>query len=149
MELQMRRSYAKAYVEILEIINHMGEEYKRKIPHNLLDFFEEHKDKNYFFQLAEIKNNMPIFLDETISLIAMLEYKYWAKLEEKEILDKALKKNEREYQKQLNEKYNADNLFKKTKIKDETEGYSVAMVEYKEAFFKRFINKLKSFFKIK
>lgn len=153
MELQKTDSYAKAYVEILEIIHHMGEEYKRKIPSKLLDFFEENKDINYIYQLIEKKDSQhKIFLDETIGLLSMLESKYWTTPEEKGILDKALKDNEIEYQKQLNEKYNPDNLFKKqnqVKNIEEVMKNEVAITEYKESIFKRFINKIKSIFHIK
>lgn len=151
MELQMTDSYARAYVEILEIINHMGEEYKRKIPSKLLNFFEENKDLNYTYQLTKTTNN-GVFLDETISLLSMLESKYWATPEEKAILDKALKDNEIEYQKQLKEKYNPDNLFKKQdkmKNNEEVTTNEVAMTVYKESIFKRFINKIKSIFNIR
>ena len=54
MELQKTDSYARAYVEILEIINHMEEKYKKKIPYKLLDFFEKNKASDYNFQLNEI-----------------------------------------------------------------------------------------------
>lgn len=151
MELQMTDSYARAYVEILEIINHMGEEYKRKIPSKLLDFFEENKDINYIYQLAKTTDK-GVFLDETIALLSMLESKYWSTAEEKVILENALKDNEIEYQKQLKEKYNPDNLFKKQDRVKNTEEFitnEVAMIEYKESIFKIFINKIKSIFKIK
>ena len=40
MEPQNTNSYAKAYTEILEIINYMGERYRSKTPPKLLKFFE-------------------------------------------------------------------------------------------------------------
>lgn len=59
--------------------------------------------------------------------------------------------NEIEYQKQLNEVYNTENLFKKKNqvknVEDIVEN-QVAMVEYKESLFKKFINKIKSIFHI-
>lgn len=147
MELQMTDSYAKAYVEILEIINHMGDEYKRKIPSKLLDFFEENKDINYIYQLQ--KNN-GVFLEKTIALLSMLESKYWTTAEEKDVLDRALKDNEVKYQKQLKEKYSPDNLFKKqnenNEIKENTIQQEVDLVQYKESIFKKIINKIKKIF---
>lgn len=53
---------------------------------------------------------------------------------------------------ELREKYNPDNLFKKqdqVKNTEEVMTEEVAMVEYKESIFKRFINKIKSIFKMK
>ncbi len=148
MESQMTDSYAMAYAEILEIINHIGEDYKKKIPTKLLNFFEENKDVNYKYQSTKTINN-GVFLDETIALLSMLESKYWATPEEKVILEKALKDNEIEYQNQLKEKYNQDFLFKKKKqVKNNEEAMmqEVKMIEYKESILKRFINKIKKFF---
>lgn len=148
MESQMTDSYARAYAEILEIINHIGEDYKKKIPAKLLKFFEENKDMDYKYQLTKTTNN-GVFLDETIALLSMLESKYWATPEEKVILEKALKDNEIEYQNQLKEKYNQDFLFKKKKqVKNNEEAMTqeVEMIEYKESILKRFINKIKEIF---
>lgn len=148
MESQMTDSYARAYAEILEIINHIGEDYKKKIPTKLLKFFEENKDMDYKYQLTKTTNN-GVFLDETIALLSMLESKYWATPEEKVILEKALKDNEMEYQNQLKEKYNPDFLFKKKKqVKNNEEAMTqeVEMIEYKESILKRFINKIKEIF---
>lgn len=148
MESQMTDSYARAYAEILEIINHIGEDYKKKIPAKLLNFFEENKDMDYKYQSTKTINN-GVFLDETIALLSMLESKYWATPEEKVILEKALKDNEIEYQNQLKEKYNQDFLFKKKKqVKNNEEAMTqeVEMIEYKESILKRFINKIKEIF---
>ena len=147
MESQMTDSYAKAYVQILEIIKHMGDEYINKIPKKLMDFFEENKDKNYTFKLAEQKENTEqIFSKETLGLLAMIESKYWATPEEKEILDKALAENEKKYQAEMREKYNPDNVFKnkETKVEklSETEK-TTKITEYKESIF----TKIKNWFK--
>lgn len=144
MELQKTDSYAKAYVEILEIINHMGENYKKMIPSKLLKFFEENKDSNYFYDLSKSKDdNMQIFSNETIGLLSMLESKYWAKDDEKKILNEALLENEKKYQEYLREKFNPDNLFRKKELEVETVENSVAMVEYKESI----LTKIKNWFK--
>lgn len=147
MESQMTDPYAKAYVQILEIIKHMGDEYINKIPKKLMDFFEENKDKNYTFKLAEQKENTEqIFSKETLGLLAMIESKYWATPEEKEILDKALAENEKKYQAEMREKYNPDNVFKnkETKVEklSETEK-TTTITEYKESIF----TKIKNWFK--
>lgn len=142
MELQKTDSYAKAYVEILEIINNMGKEYKKKIPSKLLDLFEENKDLDYSFQL----NGRQIFSDKTIGLLAMLESKYLANDDEKELLNKALAENEDNYQKELREKYNPDNLFQNKIDKVEIVENPVVMVEYKESIIKKIKNWVKRTF---
>lgn len=47
MELSTKERYSRAYVQVLEIIKHMGKEYEEKIPKSYLDLFEKNKDKNY------------------------------------------------------------------------------------------------------
>jgi len=153
MELLKKKSYAKAYVEILEIINHMGTEYKNKVPSKLLTFFEENKDTQYIYKLDESYSNKRKFLlDETLALLAMLELKYWANDSEKELLKQALKKNEMNYQQELSEKYDSSDLFKKiNQVKSEEADIEneVYITKYKESIFKKFINKLKKIFSIK
>ncbi len=144
MELQKTDSYAKAYVEILEIIDHMGEKYREMIPPKLLKFFEENKDSNYSYDLGKPKeDNMQVFTNETIGLLTMLELKYWANDNEKKMLNNALEENEKKYQEELREKYNLDNLFKNNETKVNIVENSVAMVEYKESIFKKIKNWIK------
>ena len=113
---QKTNPYAKAYTEILEIINFMGDRYRKKTPQKLLDFFEENKDKNYIYKINEINDDVTRnFSKETLGLLSLMEYKYWASDSEKELLKKSLIENEKKYQEELRKKYNPDNLFKNKK----------------------------------
>lgn len=107
MEYSKTNLYAKAYVEILEIINYLGDEYRKKLPFKLLNFFEENRDNTYKYKISEIKQG-PIFLKETLAILAILELKYWANEEEKLNLKRALSENEEKYQNEL-KKNNANN----------------------------------------
>lgn len=147
MNLQITNTYTKAYVEILEIINYMGQEYKKKIPSRLLSFFEENKNLDYEYKLESLNSNKS-FLNETLILLALIEQKYWATDKEREILIKGLKENEKKYQESLSEKYNPDNLFKDKTEEIKTIENTVALVEYKESIFRKFINKIKVIFHI-
>lgn len=141
MYVQKNDTYAKAYVEILEIIKHMEQKYRDKIPIKLLKFFEENKDSSYEYNLNEIKEKQnEIFSQKTIELLAMLELKYLATETEKELLKEALEENDKIYQAELREKYNPDTLFKN---KVETLENSIAMVEHKKSIF----TKIKNWFK--
>lgn len=141
MYVQKNDTYAKAYVEILEIIKHMEQKYRDKIPIKLLKFFEENKDSSYEYDLNEIKEKQnEIFSQKTIELLAMLELKYLANETEKELLKEALEENDKIYQAELREKYNPDTLFKN---KVETLENSVAMLEHKKSIF----TKIKNWFK--
>ena len=143
-------TYEKAYVQILEIIKHMGEEYINKIPNTLLDFFEQNKDKNYIFKLNEPEElKGEVFSSKTLGLLAMIESKYWATPEEKEILDKALKENENKYQAQMRKKYNPDNIFKNKESKVEKVENTITLAEYKKSIFAKIKNWFKrTFFKV-
>ena len=149
MESVIKNRYSKAYVEILEIIKLMGEEYKEKIPAKLLEVFEKNKDNNYEYSI-DIKTGLAEqeFMQETLGLLGMIELEYWTTLEEKQILKETLRKNEDEHQKQLQEKYNVDNMFKnKIQSTTEKENESVKVLKkYEENIFRRFLNKVKSIF---
>ena len=140
----MTDTYAKAYVEILEIIKNMKQAYKDKIPAKLLEFFEENKDSSYNYSLSEIgKNQEKIFSQKTIELLAMLELKYLATNTEKELLKSALDENDKRYQMELRKKYNPDKLFQNKASKTGITENTVSVVEYKESIFV----KIKNWFK--
>ena len=86
---------------------------------------------------------------KTMVIIAMLNYKYWCPNKKvKDMLYKTYSANNEKYQKEIEEKYSVDNLFKNKQnaiqIKQNEE--SVAMIEYKESIFRRIINKIKGIF---
>ncbi len=140
--------------ELSTIIKYMPKEYQNKIPTNVVGFFEENKSNNYsvninpnnIFDKSNIKK-------ETLAIIAMLNIKYWCPNENlKKQLIKKYNENEKQYQKEIREVYNSDNLFKnRNKNSDISEvnevENTVTMVEYKESFISRIINKIKQLFK--
>ena len=140
--------------ELSTIIKYMPKEYQNKIPTNVVGFFEENKSNNYsvninpnnIFDKSNIKK-------ETLAIIAMLNIKYWCPNENlKKQLIKKYNENEKQYQKEIREVYNSDNLFKnRNKNSDISEvnevENTVTMVEYKEYFISRIINKIKQLFK--
>ncbi len=142
----------QAYSEVDEFLSLLSENLRNEIPRKLRDFFKEEKDNSY---VKNIDKNIPIkeqnLKEETLAIIAMLNLQYWCKdEEEKNRLQRIYNENEKKYQEQLREQYNPDNLFKnrtsETIQETETINKNVAMVEYKESAFKRFINKIKSIF---
>lgn len=141
----------QAYAEIDNFIELLDEYDRNKIPKKLREFFKREKDNNY---TKQIDFNRPIkkqnLKKETITLIALLNLKYICEDEkEKEILQKIYQKNEEKYQEELRQKYDEDNIFKnrmkENDKKDVTE--QLAMVEYKESFFKKVLNKINALIK--
>lgn len=152
MEIRTNDRFSKAYVEVLEVIAHMKEEYQLKIPQKLLNWFENNRDENYKYHISNEQSIKEQNLSqETISILAVLELKYWATPEEKEVLKQELINNESKYQKELREKYNPDNIFKnrfqfkvcEPKIEEKLVQKETALVEVKENSFMKWIKKLK------
>lgn len=142
------------YSEVYSILNLLGESYIKKLPISLVNMIKEERKQDY-----NPKYDLTINLEQqnikrdSLSMIALFHLNYWCNSdEEKNELKKLFKTNEEKHQAEIREKYNPDNLFKKRTEeikKEETIAEStVAMVEYKEPIFKRFINKIKSIFHI-
>lgn len=136
-----------AYSEIYEILNLMEDEDRERVPQEVRDFFEEQRMKEY---KPKIRTDIPLteqnLRRETVVLLTILVINYWCDSEEeKQSFIDELEKNEK-IKKELQEKYNPDNLFKnrkKTKedvVMEQVE--NVEMIQYKENLF----TKLKKWF---
>ena len=127
----------QAYSEIDEFLQLLSIEKRNKVPQKLRELFAKEKDSNYTKVIDPI---IPIkeqnLKEETLGIIALLNLQYWSEDEkEKERLKKIYSENENLYQQMLQEKYNADNMFKKKEN-------NMQMVEYKETFLKKLVNKI-------
>ncbi len=150
----MNKNNIKAYSEVYEIINLLEEEYSNRIPKKILDFFDEIRDKEY---KHTIDVNKPLSEQnierDAIILLAILDLNYWCDSEEekKELLDIFNRNTEIKNQKnkELEEKYNLDNLFKKRQsISEIGDDKELSLLEYKEqGLFKRIIEKIQKLFK--
>lgn len=149
----MNQSTMEAYAEVDTVLNLMDKKYLNEIPSKLRELFKKEKSKDY---IKEIVADKPLkeqnLKEETLSILAVLNYNYWCKDEahKKELLE-LYSENERKYQEELKEKYNSDNLFKnkETKKQSQVVQNDVALVPVKEKFFTKFIKKLKDIFNIK
>ena len=144
----------QAYSEIDEFLGLLSIDQRNMIPQKLRELFNQEKDKEY---IKGIDPTIPIkdqnLREETLGLIALLNLQYWCQNEiEKERLKKIYAKNEKEYQEMIQEKFNPDNLFKKkeTIVEEKKEQVEcMQILEYKETIFKKIINKILQFFRIK
>lgn len=139
-----------AYSEVCTILNMLEDEYKERVPKNVINFFEEERDKEYN---PIINVNIPLekqnLRRKTIVLLAILNLNYWCDSEEEkqEILDSFSKNEElkRLKEKELTENYNINNLF--NKIENTENKTEVSLIEYKEQnFIQKIISKIKSLF---
>lgn len=136
-----------AYAEIDEILNLLEDDYRERVPKKVRDFFKEEKMKDYH---PEIDIEKPLIEQnlkrETMVLLAILNLNYWCENEEeKQRFLNELDKNEEE-KKELEEKYNPDNLFKKKQ--DESTENNLQIIEYKKPnFIQILLTKIKKIFK--
>jgi len=81
MNINFENKYA--YAEVYEILNWLGDEYKRKVPRNLLTLFKEEKKFGYRPKLDFNKPLSDQVRQETKNIIAYLEYSCWLEDEKK------------------------------------------------------------------
>lgn len=142
-----------AYVEVLEILNYVEEEYVKKIPIEIISFFENNKSIDYKFVYDTEKTlKEQVSNNTTLTLLAMIDLNYWCEDEgRKKELIKKYSENENRYQTILKEKYNIDNIFKSRENKiqgDILNQQSLQLQEQEEInIFKLILRKIKSIFR--
>lgn len=144
-------SYIKAYTEVNCLLEYLPQSYIDKLPKKLIELIKEQSDKQYYISIDTNKSLLEQdFSKKTKDLIAVIKYNYWSTDEERQQLKKIFYENENKYQKELLEKYNPNDIFKKkeskTDISDNIEP-NLQMVEYKENIFIRLFNKIKNIFR--
>lgn len=151
----MRENSKLAYSEVYAIINLLEDEYLDKIPKKIINFFDEEREKNYIpvidVNVSLLKQNLQ---RETMILLTILKLNYWCNSEEeKQEIRENLYRNQQikiKKQKELEEQYNPNNLFKnRTKTNTSNDSPSnLEMIEYKKQnFIQVLLNKIINFFK--
>lgn len=147
----MQTDNTLVYAEVDEILNLLEDEYRNKIPQNVIDFFNEEKDP---FYIPHIDTNKPLIEQnltrETLALLATINLNYWCETEdEKQQFLNELSKNEDE-KKQLEQNYSIDNLFENNSknIATNLHTENLQLVEYKEPnFIQKLFEKLSNILK--
>ncbi len=75
MDLNFNKRYA--YAEVYSILNWLGDEYKRKVPKNLLQLFKLERKFGYDPELDFNKPLIDQVRQETKDIIAYLQYSCW------------------------------------------------------------------------
>lgn len=141
----------KVFSEVYVILSQLEEKSLKKIPEKIFNRIKE----NAKLEVDYIDKNVPLeeinLMDETREFLAIISYYYFCDEEERQKWDEILNENERKYQEKLKQKYNPEEIFK---IKEEfvnkenQKNIELDLIEYKEKFVVRLINKIKQFFKI-
>lgn len=100
--------------ETLNVLDHFDSNLIEKIPIKFLDYLNElslgsNRDVNIDLEKKLIEQDIS---EESKDLIALIYYSYIANEEEKKQILKLWNENEKKYVKELEEKYNPDNIFK-------------------------------------
>lgn len=135
--------YAKAYTEVVTILNNLADEEYSKIPKQEIEFYKNNMDKEYKYTLDPEKSlseqNISI---EANAILVVIFRDYFASEKQKETLNKILVDNQKKAEKEKEQKYNPYNIFSKTNEENKTD---TAMVEYKESILKRILGKIKCY----
>lgn len=144
----MNNLYAKAYTEVLEIINHFSEDEYKKIPKEKIDFYEKHKDRKYDFKInPNIDLAEQNISREANAILVSLFRDYFATAKQKEILKNLLQQNQEKLEKEKYLKYNPDNIFNKSNSNINDSKDKVALVEIKnEVWYRKILNFFKRIF---
>lgn len=143
------------YSEVYQILNLLGNDYIDKLPTSLINMLREKREVNYNPEYTDdIPLNEQNIKKETMSIIALLYLNYWCEDENEKLeVKQILKSNEDNYQLELRERYNPDNIFKnykqESKKVEANSDDETSMIPYKKSIFRKIINKLKSAFHIK
>jgi len=143
--------YAIAYSEVLEILKYISLDEYSKIPSDKIKMFEENAIKDYQFNYnPNLTLNEQNVSKRAKAIIAILFRDYWATDIQREKIETKQKYDRIKIEDEKKEKYNPDNIFNNRKTENvETVAEPVAMIEYRESFFSRIINKIKNIFRRK
>lgn len=147
----MRENYLKAFSEVEQIITLMPNGLQKKIPEKFKNILSKWKDKNYVPNIQEPFEECNI-MEETKIILAVIYRDFLCSEKEREQIKLRDSRQLQEYEKELREKYNPDDIFKNKKnnqIKDEKiQTEETAIVEYKEKnFLRKIFDKIKHMFK--
>lgn len=148
--------YSEAAVEVLDILNHTNKEDVARIPQSFIKFLTDISSKSY---KSKFNHEQPIngfnLRKQTKELLGFIYITWWCNKEEHEKYKNIIHENNMKKEKikeKIKETYNANDIFKNKKENKIIQNENVMeknIVEYKkENIFKKFLNKILSFFSI-
>ena len=143
----MKEIYMDAFSEVNAILNIMPSNLFNKIPLKFRQMISEYKNNSYNPRIEEPVEDYEL-KDETKIILSLIYREFICNDEEKKRLKERDAQKLQEEEEQLREKYNPDNIFNNRKTENiETIAEPVAMVEYKESFFTKILNRIKNIFR--
>lgn len=146
VESLKNNSINNAYAEVYDIILHLNNNLKSKIPSKFIEIIKENRNMNYSVNIDYSKKIVEQNILYDTKVILSVIYRDF-------LVDSETKIKLKKEDELLTEKnYNYNDLFKNNKIETEQTEQTetkekVSLVQYKENVFVRFWNKIKSIFK--
>ena len=146
----MEYSINQSFSEVYDIINHFDKNMYEKIPSSFIEMIKQNRDQKYNVSLDYSKKiTEQKLLYETRVILSIIYRDYICTKEKRQELLEKEKLELMEKQSEMNQKFNVDEIFNKKQNNHIHNEENVQLVEYKESVFKRLINKILEFFKIK
>lgn len=147
----MKEEYREAFSEVEQILKLMPTNLSNKIPMKFKNIITLEKSKTYIPQISEPFEECEL-KEETKIILAVIYRDFLCSKEEREELLERDRNKLLEFEEELREKYNPDNLFKNKNNSSENIQDNIstetAMVEYKEKnFLQKLFDKIKSLFR--
>ena len=144
----MEETKVKTLSEMYCLLKYFPETYIEKIPPKILELISHFSDSKYYIDIdTEKALEEQSISEETKNMLIVFKYNYWSSEGEKQKIYDKLDENEMQYQQELREKYNSENIFTTKSTQENVVEKNVAMIEYKEPIFKSIINKITNIFK--
>lgn len=110
----MPNTINQAFTEVYDVTMHLGSKLRNKISPKFMEVIEKNRDTSYKVNIDYSKKlEEQELLKDTKTILGLMYRDYLCNEERRTELIEQDKKAMLEYQKELREKYNPDNLFKK------------------------------------
>ncbi len=145
----MEDKYPKALKEVYVILENSEEEIKQKVPDNFLNFIMKNMEEEYNPSINFNNESWEEdIMEETQQILAIIYRDYLVNKEEREELLKQEAEEEKRIEQELREKYNPDNIFKKSNANKEEKDKEISLIIKEDCvWYKKIIKKILSFFK--
>ncbi len=148
--INKKSNYANAYTEVDTILKYLRIEDLNKIPENFIKTIKANKNDNYNFTIdwnKELKDQN--ILIETRAILFNIFRDYLANDIQKEKIINMQREEENRNELVKQEMYDVNLFENRYIVKNEDKNNEMTIVEFKESFFEKIINKIKKIINIK